>query len=92
MIKEIVKYTNDWYLYPDELFNTWDKVEDKMMELTKLPFEVYYPFHCGAYQDRYWRMVNLRYVDACMTESHDDLTKYGFKKIRMCGDYGFWVR
>lgn len=92
MIKEVVKYTDAWYLYPNELFNCWDKETDKLVEPPVLPFDPYYLFHCGDYRDRYQRMVNLRYVDACVTELHDDLTQYGFKLIRMMGEYKFWVK
>ena len=91
MITEVVKYTNNWELHPDEIFNCLDIDTNELMDPAYMSAQ-YYLFHCGDYHDRYQRVVNLRYVDACMTEFHDNLTKYGFKLIRVIGDYKFWVR
>ena len=92
MITEVVKYADNWQLYPQEVFNCLDTDTNELMDTTYTPFEQYYLFYCGDYYDRYQRVVNLRYVDACITDFHDNLTKYDFKLIRIFGDYKFWVR
>ena len=93
MITEVVKYADNWQLYPHEVFNCLDRDTNELTYTTQLPSdEQYYLFHCGDYRDKYQRVVNLRYVDACITEKHDKLTEYGFRLIREIGDYKFWIR
>ena len=94
MITSIVKYTNNWDLYPNQLFNCLDKETDTMLEDTGLPDSEYYPFpsSIGNYRDRYLRVIALRFVDACFTDKFDDMTKYGFKLVREYGSEKFWVR
>ena len=93
MIKKVVKYTDNWQSHPLEVFNCMDMEKNEITDYTYYcTTDDYYLFHCSDCHDRYQLIVNLRYVDVCIAEKHDKLTKYGFKLIREIGDYKLWVR
>lgn len=92
MIKEVVKYADDWQLHPLEVFNCMNMETNEITGYGYCSTEDYYLFHCGDYHDKYQRVVNLQYVDACITEKHDKLTEYGFRLVREIGDYKFWIK
>lgn len=83
MIREICK----WIVPCDWIpFNAFAALEVKTNKLVEYPNVLindttFYPV-VESYEPRpYQKCVNLIFVDSCITETDDDLEKYGFKMV-----------